>query len=46
MLNKVWYEIIYKFPNLNGAIGFGEWIHNLNTHFIMDVIIYRCWDQY
>ena len=38
MLNKVWGEIIYPFPNFNGAtVEVWEWISNFIPHFIMDV---------
>ena len=45
MPNKVWYEITYPFPNFNGyTVEVWEWISNFIPHFIMDVIIYPCWD--
>ena len=43
MLNKVWDEIIYPFPNLN-FIEVWKWISDFIPHFIMDVITYACWD--
>ena len=50
MPNKVWDEITYQFPNFNGAtiegatIEVSESISNFIPHFIVDVIIYPCWD--
>ena len=42
---KVWNETTYPFPNLNGAsVEVWECISNFIQHFIMDVIIYPCWD--
>ena len=41
MPSKVWDEINYPFPNLNGCtIELWEWISNFIRHFIMDVITY------
>ena len=41
MPSKVWDEIIYPFPNFNGAtIEVWEWISNSISYIIMDVIIY------
>ena len=46
MFRKVWDEIIYPFPNYNGAtVEVGEWICNFISYFIMDVITQPCWDQ-
>ena len=41
MPGKVWHEIIYPFPNFNGAT-FDVWesISNFIPHFIIDVITY------
>ena len=45
MPTNVWDEIIYPFPNFNGATGeVWEWISNFLPYFIMDVIIFPCWD--
>ena len=45
MLNKVWNDITYPFPDFNGAtVEVWEWISNFISHFIMDVITYPCWD--
>ena len=45
MHSKVWGEITNPFSNLNGAdIEDWEWISNFNPHFIIDTIIYPCWD--
>ena len=42
---KVWDEIIYPFPNFNGAtVEVWEWIIYFIPHFIMNVITYTCWD--
>ena len=39
-------EIIYPFPKFNSAtVEIWEWICNFISHFIMDVIIYPCWDH-
>ena len=41
MLNKVWNEMIYPFPNFNGyTIKVWEWIDDFIPHFIMDVVSY------
>ena len=41
MHSKVWDEITYPFPNLNGAaIEVWEWVSNFIRHYIMDVITY------
>ena len=46
MLRKVWGEITYPFPNLNGyTVEVSEWISNSITYFMMDVITYPCWDK-
>ena len=43
--HKVWDEITYQFPNLNGAVvDVWEWMSNFIQHFIGHVIIYPCWD--
>ena len=40
MPSKVWGEITYPFPNLNGStVEFWEWVGNFTPHCIMDVII-------
>ena len=45
MSSRVWVEVIYPFPNINGCtISVWKWISNFIPHFIMDVIIYPCWD--
>ena len=42
---KVWCEITYPFPNFNcGTVEVWKWIGNFIPHFIMDAIIYPCWD--
>ena len=42
-VSKVWNEIIYPFPNFNGATTeVCEWISNVIPHFIMDVNTYPC----
>ena len=39
-------EIIYTFPNLNGAaVEAWEWISNVIPDFTGDVITDPCWDQ-
>ena len=45
MPNKVWDEISYPFPNLNGeSVEDWKWISNFIPHLLMDVIIYPWWD--
>ena len=45
MPSKLGDEIIYSFPNFNGAaVEVWEWIRNISPHFIMDVIAYPCWN--
>ena len=45
MLNKVWHEISYQFPNFSGVtINVWEWISYFISHFVMDVITDPCWD--
>ena len=45
MASKVWDEITYPFPNLNGwSVEVWEWISHFIPHSIMDVITYPCWD--
>ena len=45
MPSKVWDEIIYPFPNFNGAtIEVWKWVSNFIPHFIMGVITYPCYD--
>ena len=45
MLSKVLDEISYPFLNFNGwTVEVKEWINNFIPYFIMDVIIYPCWD--
>ena len=42
---EVWDEITHPFPNFNRYIAeVWKWISNFIPHFIMDVIIYPCWD--
>ena len=42
---KVWDEIIYPFPNLNGCtIEVWKWRSILIPHFTMDVMTYPCWN--
>ena len=44
-LSKVWDEIIYPFPNFNGATGeVWEMISYSIQHFIMEIITYPYWD--
>ena len=41
MPSKVWDEITYSFPNLNGCtVEIGEWISNFTPYFITDVTRY------
>ena len=43
MPSEVCDGITYPFPNFNGAtIEVLDWIRNVITHFIMDVITYPC----
>ena len=43
ILRKVWYEIIYPFPNLNGStVEIWKLINNSISLSIMDVIMYFC----
>ena len=43
MYNKLWDEITYPFPNLNGAnVEVWECLNNFIAHIEMDVIIYAC----
>ena len=47
MPNKVWDEITYSFPNLNGCtveVWEWEWINNFIPHFLVDLITYPCWN--
>ena len=45
MHSKVWDEITYRFPNLGGCtVEVWEWISNLITLFIMDLITLPCWN--
>ena len=45
MSNKEWDKITYQFPNFNGCtVEIWEGISNFILHFIMDIIIYPCWD--
>ena len=45
MPSKVWDQITYPFPNFNSwAVEVWEWISNVIPHFIMNVIIYSCWN--
>ena len=47
MPSKVWFEIIYSFPNFNSCtIDVWEAMSNFIPHFIIDVITYLYWDQY
>ena len=42
---KVWDEIIYLFPNFNGAIvEVWEWISNFIAQFTGHIVIYPCWN--
>ena len=42
----MWDEIIYPFPNLNGyIIEVWEWISNIISHFVMNIITYPSWDE-
>ena len=44
--DKVWDEITYPLPRLNGGIiEVSEWISNFIQHFMMDMINYPCLDQ-
>ena len=41
MLSKVWDEITYPFPNINGCtVEIWEWLIYFVPHFIMDAITY------
>ena len=43
---KVWDEITYPFPNVNGAtVEFWELASYFSPHFTGHVITYTCWDQ-
>ena len=43
MLNEVWDEITYPFPNFNGCtVEVWEWINNFIPHFIMVTINFPC----
>ena len=43
---STWDEPTHPFPNSNGCtVEVWEWISNFISHFIMDVITYRCWDD-
>ena len=45
MPSKVWDEATYTFPNFNGCtVNVWEWISNFILRFMMDLIIYPCWD--
>ena len=41
MLSKVWVEITYSSPIINGAT---EWISSFILHFVMDEMHYPYWD--
>ena len=42
---KVWNEIIYLFPNFNGAtVEIWEWIRNFISYITENVIAYPWWD--
>ena len=42
---KLWYEIIYPFPNFNGCtVEVWKWISNFISHFAGHVITYPWWD--
>ena len=42
---EVWDEITISFPNINGfTVEISAWISNFIPNFIMDEIIYPCWD--
>ena len=41
---KNWDGITYLFLNVNGVLVW-KWMHYSITHFIMDVIIYSCWNK-
>ena len=44
MPGKVWDEITYQFPNINGAtIEVWEWLSYFILHFMIDVITYPIW---
>ena len=46
MSRKVWDEIIYPFPNINGCtVELWEWLSNFIPHFIVDVITSPRWDK-
>ena len=43
---KMWNEITYPFPNVNGGtVEVWEYISNFIRRFIINVITYPCWDQ-
>ena len=45
MHSKLWDEITYPFPRINGCTGeVWEWISNPILHFVIDVLAYACWD--
>ena len=46
MSSKVWDEITYLYPNLNGStVEVWEWRSNFISHFIMEIITYPYWDK-
>ena len=46
MPSKVWDEITYPFPNFNGCtVEVREWMSNFISQFMIDVIIYPCWNE-
>ena len=46
MPHKVWDEITYPFPNVNGTtVEFWVWIRNFIPHFTSHLVTYPCWDQ-
>ena len=44
--NYVHYKVklIYSFPNFNATVKVLEWVSNFIPHFVMNVIIYPCWN--
>ena len=46
MQSKVWDKITNPSPNFNGyTVEVWEWISDFIPHFMMDIIIYPCWDN-
>ena len=47
MSSKVWDEITHPLPNFNSAtVEVWEWMSYFSSYFLVDVIIFSCWDQH